>query len=96
MSDTSDAPVSDLDLEAVGRILVRLPAISRRVGHDGPRATLGYVADTTPEGNFVRDIFTLTAQEMAEKWYGGEAGAQRYGRELAEAVSARIPRRVKS
>ena len=86
----SDAPVFELDLETIGEILIRLPAISRRAGHNGPRATLGYVADTTPEGNFVRDIFTLTAREMVEKWYGGETGAGRFIADRVQAAAAEL------
>jgi hypothetical protein len=69
---------------------MRLPAISARAGHRGPRATLGYVADTTPEGEFVRDIFGLSTPAMITKWYGGEAGAGRFLAGWVEAAAAQL------
>ena len=62
------APAFDLDPETLGSILRRLPAISSRVGHNSPQATLGYDAAVTPEAEFVHDIFTLSTSEMVDKW----------------------------
>jgi hypothetical protein len=82
------APVFDLDLTQLGEILRRLPAISRRVGHNSLKATVDYVATTTPESEFVRDIFTLSSREMIDKWYGGEHNSGRYIAAVGQAALA--------
>ena len=84
------APVFDLDLEKIGAVLRMIPAISARVGHRSARATLGYGVATTPETEFVRDLYSMTTPEMIEKWYGGMDNAARFAAGAAEEVAAAL------
>ena len=84
------APVFDLDLERIGAVLRMIPAVSARVGHKSARATLGYGAATTPESEFVRDLYSLTTPEMIEKWYGGYDNAARLAGSAAEDVAGAL------
>lgn len=78
------APVFDLDLSALGAILIQLPATSARVGHASLQATFGYGSadDASPEGQFIRDVFTLPVSEVIAKWYGSERNASRFAGEV--------------
>lgn len=87
------APVFDLDPAHIGRALMYLTAASYRLGHETPRNTLHYgAADMSTEGGralaFVRDSFTLTSREIAEKWFGGEVCASLYAAEVWGAALA--------
>ena len=74
------APVFDLDLELLGAMLVRLPAVSATVGHASLKATLGYGSPegSGPEAEFFRDTFQLSTAGLVEKWYGGQENASRF------------------
>ncbi|ARA98605.1 MULTISPECIES: hypothetical protein [Anoxybacillaceae] len=63
-----------LDKEILGERLLRLPLVSHLAHHKRVQYT---VRDyTLPgkndlEGQFVRDLFTLTTEEIIDKWFGG-------------------------
>jgi hypothetical protein len=83
------APVCDLDLAKLGAQLLLVPASAAQLGHASFATTLEY--GTTefagPEAEFVRDMFTLTADEVTQKWYGGRPNAARLA---AEATGASL------
>jgi hypothetical protein len=73
MTDTQDAPVTDLDVSRIGEMIARLPAIAASLRHKSVKGTLTYVhaLPGDPEGEFVRDFLTLPLGALLDKWYGG-------------------------
>lgn len=61
-----------LDATLIGDIILKVPTASALAAHERPADTLrDYVKPNTQELEFVRDLFTLRTDEMADKWYGG-------------------------
>lgn len=96
MAPAEPAPVSAFDLnpEVLGVMLIRLAV---RAGHSRLSSTAGYAAPMEGSGKeleFLQDVLKMSAQQLAEKWYGGTAGAMRFSARLTgQALSAvRHPR----
>lgn len=72
----SDAPVYKLNFAAVGYSLIEAVAKSAMFGHSKPAETMNPYAMhdevMSPEYQFVRDVLTMSTQELASKWWGGE------------------------
>lgn len=67
-----------LNPEVLGSILLKVAPTSIHAGHKRIKSTLqDYVipSDEHPEQEFIRDLFTLSNDEIAEKWYGGKKEA---------------------
>lgn len=89
MAETyTEPPVVGLDMNLVGEILARLPAVAAMLRHESLKSTLGYVcADPEePEQAFVRDILTEPLSVVIDKWYGGHRNAAKLGSGLAAAA----------
>lgn len=68
-----------LDKEKLGENLLRLPLVSFHANHKKVQYTVrDYVlpSEDNLEGQFVRDLFTLTTDELIEKWFDGEDNAR--------------------
>ena len=85
----------ELDTAKLGETLLRLPAISAMLRHEGLRITLEYVcADGGPrEMEFVADILTMSTDEICAKWYGSKEHATAIATALS---SSAVPRRSRS
>lgn len=85
MPNTPDAPVADLDLEAIGSALVMLAPTAVGLRHTSVESTLRDYIHPEPlsASDFVRDLFVMPLGEVVEKWYGGRMGA---GRMAADAM----------
>ena len=68
-----------LDMAAVGDHAARLLFISRQLGHTAVHLTVAdYLAphpSPSPEAQFVRDLFTMNPEQMAERWCGSTENA---------------------
>lgn len=73
-----------LDGDKLASALLRMVMVSAELGHKRPEYTArDYCAHlVTPEGRFVRDILTLSTEEMCNRWYGGVFHAAAVGAEL--------------
>jgi hypothetical protein len=65
--------VFELNCERLGRMLLNVAPVAAGLGHKQPRYTLKDY--THPNGDlemhFIKDLFTLTTEEIADRWYGG-------------------------
>ena len=82
------APIWDMDRAAIGEALVRLVGVSAQFGHSMIQHTLVYGAPEMepPGARFVRDILTLTTDEITDKWFGGRLNAARYTNAVVSAL----------
>lgn len=67
-----------LDTNKIGEIVLRIPLISYQLHHKRISSTIrDYVFpdDNHLEGQFVRDLFVLTTNELIDKWFDGEEKA---------------------
>lgn len=69
--------INELDLERLGAMLLRVAPIAKKAHHKWPKSTLRdyFLPEVGGEGEFIRDLFVLSTDEIVEKWYDGEAGA---------------------
>lgn len=66
-------PADELDPQKVGEILLNAGHATSLAGHASIAGTMrDYVHPTCPEMEFVQDMFTRPADEVIERWYGGE------------------------
>ena len=90
MTDTPDAPVTDLDPARVGEILMRLPTIAAGLRHTSLKSSLGYMhplsADGDPELEFVRAVLTERLEVVHDEWYGGRFNASRMAADRMDQV----------
>lgn len=89
-----DGPGSDplfinLDLTRLGDALVRLALTARQLGHARTAHTVQdyWHPCGSLEMEFVRDVFSLNPDDIAERWFGGEANAVRLTNALREAAA---------
>ena len=84
----TEPPVVNLDMNLVGELLARLPAVTAMMRHESIKSTLGYiVADPEePEQAFVRDMLTEPLGFILDKWYGGRWNAASLGSALTAAA----------
>lgn len=67
--------IADLNTEAIAQTLLRVPLVAMHAHHKYPKSTLkDYVvpSEDNLEAQFVKDVFTLTTDEIIEKWYDGQ------------------------
>lgn len=81
LSHIEPCDLLNLDITALGNQVVKLPLISRQLGHASVRATVkDYLAPHGPhsiEDQFVHDLFLAHPDRMAERWCGSEVNAGR-------------------
>jgi hypothetical protein len=79
-----EVPVENLNMELVGELLARLPAVAAQLRHTSVQSTLGYIGEDPqePEMAFVRDMLTRPLAEIVAKWYGGHRHAAALGAAL--------------
>jgi hypothetical protein len=87
-----DAPLADLDFEQIGRALVMLVPTSASLRHASVISTLRDYIHPKPgsEGDFVRDLFLLPLDDVADKWYGGRLNASRISAVVMDGIIARL------
>ena len=67
-----------LNMEILGLTLLRIPAITALANHKYPKSTLSHdvlQGEEALEAQFVKDLFTLTNDEIVEKWFGSKLNA---------------------
>ncbi len=92
-SQGNHAALSNLSLEEIAASLIMLVPTCLTLGHESIESTLGYV-NVEPGGTaaFIKDLFTLPPEEIAEKWYGSEELAiEMYADAMGSTVFAADP-----
>ena len=75
MSTLPNGPVDELDLAEVGRLLVRIVAVSRHLGHKRISGTAkDYMndwnaPDASAEARFVHDVLAKSNDEIFDVWF---------------------------
>jgi hypothetical protein len=79
-------PLLRLDLQAVGDQLARAVITARQLGHDTTARTIQdyWAPGGSPEHEFIRDVFTLSPDEIAERWMDGESNAVQITRAILD------------
>lgn len=75
--------INELDVMKLGEVLLNAAPASCLADHKWLKSTLkDYVLPSSDqlEVEFVKDLFTLPSEEIAEKWYGGKQNAIAYVR----------------
>lgn len=70
--------VQELNAEALAQTLMRVPLVSMQANHKYPKSTLkDYIlpSENNLESQFVKDVYTLTTEEIIDKWYNGKTEA---------------------
>lgn len=67
--------IGELDQQKLGRVLIQASMTAHYQKKETLQETmLSFEPDSenTTEWKFVKDLFTLTTDEIADKWYGGK------------------------
>ncbi|PKR85636.1 hypothetical protein [Heyndrickxia camelliae] len=67
--------IGELDQQKLGRVLIQASMTALYQKNETLQETmLSFEPDSEnkAEWNFVKDLFTLTTDEIADKWYGGK------------------------
>lgn len=69
--------ITELDYNKLANALLKTPLVSMKLNHKHLSSSLrDYVSpDAGLEVEYVRDLFTLTTDEIITKWYGGDEKA---------------------
>lgn len=93
-------PAADLDLERLGSTLLTLPVVTAYLRHTRITSSLDYMHSMPEGGNpeleFIRDLFTLKADEVFDRWYGGRDTAACVGGEMMATIMLDLRRRSRA
>ncbi|PJI12378.1 hypothetical protein CTV96_09530 [Bacillus altitudinis] len=70
--------IQELDPKKLGEMIMRVPLGSHKLNHKWMKSVKDYMNPNSDvvESQFIYDLYTLTTEEMIDKWYGGEVSAE--------------------